>query len=112
MELDAISQPELEQIEKIGTADLVVGIFDLERQDDVSSAVTAMLWEFSPQSGAQSLTPCQVLVASAINWVKLTRCCSCCTSRNWRRAASKVTNRCTSACFSSSDQSNQVDSSS
>ncbi len=40
MELDAISQPELEQIERIGSADLVVGIFDLERQEGVSTAVT------------------------------------------------------------------------
>jgi hypothetical protein len=30
MELDAIPQPELEQIERIGSADLVVGIFDME----------------------------------------------------------------------------------
>ncbi len=40
MELDAISQPELEQIERIGSADLVVGIFDLERQEGISTAVT------------------------------------------------------------------------
>ena len=39
MELDAISQPELEQIERIGSADLVIGIFDLERQEDGSTAV-------------------------------------------------------------------------
>ncbi len=30
MELDAISQPELDQIERMGRADLVIGIFDLE----------------------------------------------------------------------------------
>jgi len=40
VELDAISQPELEQIERIGSADLVVGIFDLERQEGISTAVT------------------------------------------------------------------------
>ncbi len=40
MELDAISQPELEQIERIGSADLVVGIFDLERHEGGSTAVT------------------------------------------------------------------------
>ena len=39
MELDAISQPELEQIERVGSADLVIGIFDLEHQQDGSAAV-------------------------------------------------------------------------
>src|ERR1700722_1483758 len=39
MELDAISQPELEQIERVGGADLVIGIFDLEHQEDGSTAV-------------------------------------------------------------------------
>jgi hypothetical protein len=39
VELDAISQPELDQLQRIGNADLVVGIFDLERQGDGSSAV-------------------------------------------------------------------------
>ena len=39
MELDAISQPELEQIERVGSADLVIGIFDLAHQDDGSTAV-------------------------------------------------------------------------
>ena len=33
MELDAISQPELEQIERIGSADLVVGILDPEHAE-------------------------------------------------------------------------------
>ena len=33
MELDAISQPELEQIERVGSADLVVGILDGMRQE-------------------------------------------------------------------------------
>ena len=77
-----------------------------------SLAVNAMLCECSPQSGWPSFTPCQDLSASAINWVRLSRCCSCSTSRSSRRAASRVTKRCTSACLSSSDQSNQVDSSS
>jgi hypothetical protein len=39
VELDAISQPELEQIERVGSADLVIGIFDLEHQEDGSAAV-------------------------------------------------------------------------
>ena len=39
MELDAISQPELEQLERIGSADLVIGILDVERQDAGGSAV-------------------------------------------------------------------------
>ena len=34
MELDAISQPELDQIERMGRADVVVGIFDLEGKGD------------------------------------------------------------------------------
>ena len=34
MELDAISQPELDQIERMGRADLVIGIFDLEGKGD------------------------------------------------------------------------------
>jgi hypothetical protein len=40
VELDAIPQPELEQIERIGSADLVVCIFDLDRQDDPRAAET------------------------------------------------------------------------
>ncbi len=39
MELDTISQPELEQLERIGSADLVIGILDVERQDEGCSAV-------------------------------------------------------------------------
>jgi len=39
VELDAISQPELEQIERVGGADLVIGIFDLEHQEGGSTAV-------------------------------------------------------------------------
>src|SRR6266853_3277361 len=39
MELDVISQPELEQIERLGSADLVIGIFDLERQVESHAAV-------------------------------------------------------------------------
>jgi len=39
VELDAISQPELEQIERVGSADLVIGIFDLEHHEDGSTAV-------------------------------------------------------------------------
>jgi hypothetical protein len=34
VELDAISQPELDQIERMGRADLVIGIFDLEGKGD------------------------------------------------------------------------------
>ena len=40
MELDAIPQPELDQIERIGSADLVIGIFELERQEEGATAVT------------------------------------------------------------------------
>ncbi len=39
MELDAISQPELEQIERIGGADLVIGILGADRQEESSSAI-------------------------------------------------------------------------
>ena len=39
MELDAISQPELDQIERMGRADLVVGIFDLDGKGDGSNDV-------------------------------------------------------------------------
>ena len=39
MELDAISQPELEQIERIGSVDLVIGILDVERQEKGSNVV-------------------------------------------------------------------------
>ena len=39
MELDAISQPELEQIERIGAADLVIGILGADRQEESSSAI-------------------------------------------------------------------------
>jgi len=39
VELDAISQPELEQIERAGSADLVIGIFDLDQQEEASTAV-------------------------------------------------------------------------
>jgi hypothetical protein len=42
VELDTISQPELEQIERIGRADLVVGIFDLVPKEDDGSAMTMM----------------------------------------------------------------------
>jgi hypothetical protein len=50
VELDAISQPELDQLERIGSADLVIGILDLERQEDGDTAVTMtreVLAEFS-----------------------------------------------------------------
>ncbi len=40
MELDAISQPDLDQIERIGKADIVVGIFDLEHREDGCTAET------------------------------------------------------------------------
>jgi hypothetical protein len=39
VELDAISQPELEQLEQVGRADLVVGIFSPERKGDGSCDV-------------------------------------------------------------------------
>src|ERR1700692_4879273 len=39
MELDAIPQPELEQIERIESADLVVGIFDLERLEESGTPI-------------------------------------------------------------------------
>jgi glucosylglycerate synthase len=39
VELDPIPQPELEQIERVGTADLVVGIFDLEHRDASTTAI-------------------------------------------------------------------------
>src|SRR5438045_2903480 len=39
MELDAISQPELEQIERMGSADVVIGILDVERQEEGSAAL-------------------------------------------------------------------------
>ncbi len=39
MELDAISQPELERIERMGSADLVIGILDAERHEEGSTGV-------------------------------------------------------------------------
>lgn len=39
MELDSISQPELERIERIGGADLVIGILGANRQEESSSAI-------------------------------------------------------------------------
>ncbi|HEY4359936.1 MAG TPA: hypothetical protein VGN17_03155 [Bryobacteraceae bacterium] len=39
MELDAIPQPELDQIERVGSADVVVGIFDLERLEPNATAI-------------------------------------------------------------------------
>ena len=39
MELDAISQPELEQLQRFGSADLVIGVLDVERQQDGCAAV-------------------------------------------------------------------------
>lgn len=50
MELDAVSQPELERIERIGGADLVIGILDGEVAESGHSAMTLMreaLAEFS-----------------------------------------------------------------
>ena len=50
MELDAISQPDLEQIERIGSADVVVGLLDLSCPGESNTAVTMMhdaLAEFS-----------------------------------------------------------------
>lgn len=40
MDLDAISQPELERIEQIGNADLVIGILDVDGREEGGSAVT------------------------------------------------------------------------
>ena len=40
MELDAIPQPELEQIERIGGADLVIGILGDARSADEGTALT------------------------------------------------------------------------
>jgi glucosylglycerate synthase len=40
VELDAISQPELEQIERIGSVDLVIGILDMAHLGDDGSAVS------------------------------------------------------------------------
>ncbi len=48
------------------------------------------------------------LVACRIIWFRLTRRRSCSTSRKRRRSLSRVTNRCTSACFRTSVQSNQL----
>ena len=39
MDVDAISQPELEQIERIGSADLVIGILGAERQEEHGTAI-------------------------------------------------------------------------
>jgi glucosylglycerate synthase len=39
VELDAISQPELEQLEKLGTADLVIGVLDPEQPRDGGAAI-------------------------------------------------------------------------
>ena len=43
MELDAIPQPELEQIERIGGADLVIGIIGSERPEQNGSAAVMVL---------------------------------------------------------------------
>jgi hypothetical protein len=40
VELDAISQPQLDQIERIGGADIVIGILDRDHQADGSAAVS------------------------------------------------------------------------
>lgn len=42
MELDAVSQPELEQIERVGGADLVIGILDAESMKENGSAISVM----------------------------------------------------------------------
>ena len=39
MELDPISQPQLEQLERIGKADIALGIFDLEHQAEAGTAI-------------------------------------------------------------------------
>ena len=53
MELDAVSQPELERIEQAGGADLVVGILGPEHNGEAGAAVAmvrAALGELSAQS--------------------------------------------------------------
>jgi hypothetical protein len=39
VELEAVSEPELEQVERLGSADLVVGILDSERKADAGATV-------------------------------------------------------------------------
>ena len=39
MELDAISQPDLEQLERFGSADLVIGVLGVEPQEEGRTAV-------------------------------------------------------------------------
>ena len=57
MELDAISQPELEPIERVASADLVIGIFDLEHQEDGSTAVA-----ITREALAELATPLRTVV--------------------------------------------------
>jgi len=59
VELDAISQPELEQIERAGSADLVIGIFDLEHQEDGSTAAA-----ITREALAEFGTPLRAIVVS------------------------------------------------
>jgi len=42
MDLDSISQPELEQIERLGGADLIVGIFDPEYAEEACTSVATV----------------------------------------------------------------------
>jgi len=62
LELDAISQPELEQLEQIGGVDVVVGIFDLERQEGDSTPVA-----ITREALAELSTPLRAIVISN-NW--------------------------------------------
>ncbi len=73
-----------------------------------ASALSARLCEGSLQSGCPSFTPCQALFASRRTWFRLSSCRSSSASRNSRCAQSNVTNRCTSECFASRVQSNQL----
>jgi hypothetical protein len=60
VELDAISQPELDQIEQIGRADLVVGIFDLEGKGDGNDV--AMTREALAELGKPLRIPLRAIV--------------------------------------------------
>src|SRR5262249_35038356 len=73
-----------------------------------SSPVDAMLCASLTKPGWSMSMPCQALFAARIISVRGSRRRSCSTSRRSRRALSRVTNRCTSACFPSSVQSSQL----
>jgi hypothetical protein len=60
------------------------------------------------QFGWPSFTPCQAFWARPSISLRLARSFSCSTSHRSRRAFSRVTKRCTSACLSTTAQSNQL----